>query len=825
MMTLATQQREWQIWTDETVDEMAVKYKGKIPVLVLLLDRGFATYAGIVFVLALVILLTVVAEPSQAQLRGLRNRRNVVAGDVSAEAVRQSVAQGVGYLKDKRTRNGSWAKYTKVGDVTALATLALLNAGEDPESPVIQGSLDYIESQMDRSNLTTYSASLKIMTLAAADPDGKRYLREVERTVEWLVNEQSRKGGWSYGLGGTGARGDASNTQFAILALHEASKMGVKINQRLWERAQEFWKACYEEGGGFGYKPNLKAYPSMTCAGISSWIIIEENLADFRQLINGDRAACCGTEDRMGPVEKSIERLGRNFGVQSSNGVQYYYLYALERAGRLSGQRFFGRHDWYRAGAKTIVSKQNKITGSWRSGAIGEANEVVATSMALLFLAKGKRPVAIGKYQYGNDGQWDQHPKGVHYLTRELEKQWKTKLNWQDVRSTDATVDNLLESPVLHISGSEAFDLSEFQKKNLKKYIETGGFLFAEACDGEGCRDGSGFDRSFGELMAELFPESDLQPLPQDHPLWTAHFSILPNAERPMLGLQACCRTSVVYCPKNLSCYWSIKRPAFKKYLKASPNPKLEQRVNYCAELGVNVIAYATGRQLREKGETPKLEEDNATSVLVNRSLNFPKLIHAGGSDEAPNAWKNMLKTLDAVGLEVSLEKKMVNAEIQQLADYPIIFMHGRNEFRFDAAQRESIRAYLESGGFIFVDAICSNESFRESLHREVQEITGERLKPIPENHAMWSDKYSGQNVDQVKLRTKDASVEGGFRESVVAPEFEGLELNGRMVIAHSKFDLSCAMESVTVSQCDGYTRSDAERIAYNVLLYALRVD
>ena len=602
--------------------------------------------------------------------------------------------------------------------------------------------------------------------------------------------------------------------------------MGVKINQRVWERAQEYWKASYVEGGGFGYHPNDgRAYAAMTCAGISSWIIVEENLADFRKLVKGDRAACCEANDQMGPVEKSIERLGQKFGVRSANGVAYYYLYALERAGRLSGQRFFGSHDWYRAGAKAIVSKQNKITGAWRGGALGEQNEVIATSMALLFLAKGKRPVAIGKYEYGNEDQWNQHPKGVHYLTRELEKQWETKLNWQTVRSRDATVDNLLESPVLQISGSESFDLTEFQKKNLKKYIETGGFIFAEACDGEGCRDGSGFDRSFRELMAELFPESDLQPLPQDHPLWTAHFSILPNAERPMLGLQACCRTSVVYCPKNLSCYWNIKRPAFKKFIKANPNAKLEQRVNYCAELGVNVIAYATGRQLREKGETPKLEEENATSVLVNRSLNFPKLIHTGGSDEAPNAWKNMLKTLDAVGLEVSLEKKMVDADIQQLADYPIIFMHGRSEFRFDEAQRESIRAYLESGGFIFVDAICSNEAFRESLYREVQEITGERLKQIPQNHAMWTDKYSGQKVERVKLRIKDASVEGGFRESDVAPEFEGLELNGRLVIAHSKFDLSCAMESVTVSQCEGYTRSDAERIAFNVLLYALRVD
>ena len=143
---------------------MALKHIGSNSLRILSLPARFATAVSLTFIL--LVTLAVIADPCQAQLRGRRTQRNAGATEVTAEAVRQSVAQGVGYLKDKRTRNGSWAKHVKVGDVTALATLALLNAGEDPDSPVIQGSLDYIESQMDRSNLTTYSASLKIMTLA-----------------------------------------------------------------------------------------------------------------------------------------------------------------------------------------------------------------------------------------------------------------------------------------------------------------------------------------------------------------------------------------------------------------------------------------------------------------------------------------------------------------------------------------------------------------------------------------------------------------------------------------------------------------------------------
>ena len=35
-----------------------------------------------------------------------------------------------------------------------------------------------------------------------------------------------------------------------------------------------------------------------------------------------------------------------------------YYLYGVERAGRLSAQRFFGPHDWYREGAAYFVDGQ-----------------------------------------------------------------------------------------------------------------------------------------------------------------------------------------------------------------------------------------------------------------------------------------------------------------------------------------------------------------------------------------------------------------------------------------------------------------------------------
>jgi hypothetical protein len=750
---------------------------------------------------------------------------------VSAEAVRASIQHGVQYLKSQQTEDGSWLRYRSQGDTTVLCTLALLNAEEDPKSPEMRKAIQHILA-IPKESLTTYVVSLRIMVLAAADPKGELYRRAVAKDVDWLLEKQVAKnrgknaGGWSYGKSVHGA--DASNSQFALLALHEASRMGVKIPQKHWLLALEYWMNCFNaRNGGFSYTVGSgEVRGSMTCAGISSLIIIQENLADVGDEFDGDRANCCGNDQQMEPVEKAIAWLARHFsvranpmGYQRGNRNQLYYLYGMERAGRLAGRRFFGAHDWYRAGVKQLISQQNRRDGNWKTSGHGENNERIATSFALLFLAKGKRPVAIGKYKYGEGQNWNLHPKGVHYLTRRLEEQWNQKLNWQTVASEKATVNDLLEAPVLFISGTDQLPFNQLQKEHLKEYLDNGGFLFAEACQGEGC-DGGEFDRAFRSLMKELFPDSELAPLDVAHPIWNAHYPLLPNSERPLLGLQACCRTSVVYCPSNLSCYWSLDRPAIWDVAK----PNLLKRVEYCGQLGVNVVTYATGRQLKEKGETPKLLGESV-EMLTDRVLVFPKLSHGGGADDAPNAWRNVLRDIAQSGLRIKLEKKMIAPELEQLGDHPFVFLHGRRQFSFTAEQREALKNYLELGGFIFADSICSSEQFTRSFRDELRAILGESLQPIAPDHEIWTDDRFGYVINQVTLRTRDQNAAGGFRESNRRPELEGFQLNGRLAVVFSPNDLSCALENTAVSQCDGYTHDDAIRIGTNVILYSLLSD
>ena len=791
------------------------------------------------------------ATCSSASAWQVRRQANAAPASISAAQVRSAIRKGGDYLISRRSEDGRWPTYPgyKAGS-TALCTLALLHAGVSPEN--LRRSLDQLERH-DAGGLSTYVISLRIMAFAIADPQGTRYRRTVQKDVDHLeknqVREGNNEGGWGYGTlrGNNGRSADASNSQFAILALHEASLLGAKVQQKTWERAEIYWNKLRGRGGGFHYDVghSTPVSGSMTCAGISSLIIINENLASPEDYLTADgRVACCGTDEDLKVVQDAINWLGKNFsakfnpvaGGQRSAGAKMYFLYGMERAGRLSGVRFFADHDWYREGAAHLIASQKRETGAWRSGGHGENQPEISTAFGLLFLAKGRRPIVFGKYQHSQNNDWDRHPEGVHYLTRKVEDDWNLKLNWQTVRASNATVDDLLEAPVLFISGRDKLELTEQQERALQKYVENGGFIFAEACQGDGCGANVAFEKSFRELVARLFPDSTMDSLAVDHPIWTANHPLKPNPGWQMYGVQACCRTSIVFCSRNLSGFWRLNRRNLMDQFPAN----VKEEVDWTTKFGVNVAAYATGRQLDDKEDRPKVTEVKDFAVINDRVLVFAKLNHNGGADDAPNAWRNLQDDArqfgyeNAVGeveqaelLRIKTDKKMIEPTREQLADHPFIFMHGREGFGFSEEQRDALRRYLELGGCVFADSICSSEEFTRAFRREFNQLFPDKeLTEIPSTHEIFTRKY-GHSLDKgVTLNIPDPKADQGAKKvEGVIPVLEGIEVDGRLAVIFSPNDLSCALENATATQCKGYIRDDAVRIGTNVILYRLRTE
>ena len=181
--------------------------------------------------------------------------------------------------------------------------------------------------------------------------------------------------------------------------------------------------------------------------GVSSLIISGLRRFQGQELIQGDVIENCGQGRANGTLQAGIDWLATHFHVDQNFGAgqqwTLYYLYGLERAGRLAGIRFFGQHDWYRLGAEVLVREQNKLDGSWE-GALIERDRVLATSFALLFLAKGRAPVLINKLRHLPADDWDNDPDDVRNIVNMVSRDWNHLLTWQTVDSQTATVADLL---------------------------------------------------------------------------------------------------------------------------------------------------------------------------------------------------------------------------------------------------------------------------------------------------------------------------------------------------------------------------------------------
>jgi hypothetical protein len=752
--------------------------------------------------------------------------------EVDAASVQRAIDRGITYLRKSQNDRGGWEEFAGQScGLSALCTLALLNSGVPRDDPDMVRSARYLRSFEPNE---TYSVALQTLVYCQLGAAGD--LPRIRRNVDWLIDNQrvagtspDRIGSWDYGRGR--GSGDPSNAQFAILALGAAQDRGIDVDPLVFERAHEYWIRRQRDGGWFyrtGRTPKITG--SMTCAGIASLIIAGGRLSGGSSQIDGDRVRCCGGEAaEKDPVEEGLKWLGRNFTVRVNPGGNsmtfFYYLYALERVGRLSGRRFIGEHDWYREGAQRLLNLQDQFEGYW-SGSGGMESHTVATSFALLFLSKGKRQVVIGRLQYPDarePQQWQKHPDSLRQLVRHIERDWGRDLTWQTIDSSQADLEDLLQTPVIVISGRRALRLQPDLADRLREYVDQGGCILFEGEGGDGCGDASGFESSVKSLCQQWFEGSQLDRLPPNHPIWFAEHRIDPatlGKDFWVYGVQACCRTAVFYVPKSLSCRWELGGALFHR---DQGSPAARAQIGSAVRIGQNLVAYATGRELQDKLDQRVVLEGDLQPTESRGAIRIAMLGLGAGGEEARRALPNAAGLITArIPIKISAAATSVGFDAEQLMNVPFLWIHGRTDFRLDDSQREVLAEYVKNGGIILGSAVCGSDAFADGFRREIALVLPEApLQALPADHGVLKA-LGGFDISSVAIRTPAAAGKGIGRR-IGPPQLEVAVVDNVVGVFFSPLDLSCALESPNSVQCPGYSTDDAAKIVSNLVLYGLQ--
>ncbi|MBI3411524.1 MAG: DUF4159 domain-containing protein [Planctomycetes bacterium] len=755
--------------------------------------------------------------------------------------VKTSIDLGVRFLRGKQLANGSWEVNIPSAGVqggwSSLAVLALLNSGVPVNDPAVKRGLEYVRSLQPTM---TYVRALQTMVLVEAGLDEDR--ERIVKNVEWLIKARVIRGGklmgWTYNQIGASEATDNSNTQYALLGLWAGKQGGVEINREIWESIRDYYLRTQEADGAWDYSARYpKSNVTMTSAGLCGILIAGMGLNVGREeILDNGTATNCGVYEENPAAAKAITWI-RNRFILNLRDRTFYHLYGLERAGRLTGQRFIGGHDWYREGCEYLVEQQKTTgpdAGSWYTQGPGfDSWPVVSTSFALLFLSKGRTPVLISKAVHGpwnrsgrieSDTDWNNDRNDLRHLvefsSKELFK--KLPLNWQIfdmARSANEAVteedlvepvSELLQSPILYITGHQSPQLrfNQTEKTMLKLYIDNGGFILAEACCGS-----PAFDGGFKALVAQLWPDNELKDLPGDHPVWKSHFVVGPGNPFQLMGLSLGCKTVLIYSPQDLSCLWESGSQKEGKHLKAF-------------QLGANIVSYATGMEPPQPRLTPI---DVANPKDDQRSgkrgyFQAAQLEHRGDWQPAPRAMRNLLDHLRKfAGLDVSLKTETMKIFNESIKDFKFVYMHGRRDFAFreeDGEELQHLRFNLQNGGMLFADACCGQEAFDKAFRKFVAKLLpGHKLEQVPFTDALFSKELNGEALTRTNIRVRQ---EKGGPLRNVDPFLEGVKIGDRWVVLYSKYDIGCALEKHQSPECRGYDNASALKIASAAVLYLL---
>lgn len=126
-------------------------------------------------------------------------------------------------------------------------------------------------------------------------------------------------------------------------------------------------------------------------------------------------------------------------------------------------------------------------------------------------------PMTIAQVHYSGGGDW--------YGDATVIKNWLRLLRTRaDIETAEARVilkltdHTLYQYPMLYLVGHGNIQLTEAEVEALRDYLMNGGFLFAN--------DDYGLDESFRREMQRVFPEQELQPIPNTHLIYRCFYEL-----------------------------------------------------------------------------------------------------------------------------------------------------------------------------------------------------------------------------------------------------------------------------------------------------------
>ena len=180
--------------------------------------------------------------------------------------------------------------------------------------------------------------------------------------------------------------------------------------------------------------------------------------------------------------------------------------------------------------------------------------------------------------------RWNISPIGDVNLRKKLAELTSVNVSQEPQIVTLADFDDMVRHPFVFMTSEGYFQLTEPEQKNMREFLERGGFIHADDCVYQGQ---DRFFRTYNDWMGKMFPDNPMRKIPNDHEIYHIFFDF-PDGTPHMQGVKhgayglfepGTGRIMTVNSPGDLHCGWCCRFFTPEKNLAA-------------LKMGINIVVY-----------------------------------------------------------------------------------------------------------------------------------------------------------------------------------------------------------------------------------------
>ncbi|HLP28333.1 MAG TPA: DUF4159 domain-containing protein [Candidatus Didemnitutus sp.] len=195
--------------------------------------------------------------------------------------------------------------------------------------------------------------------------------------------------------------------------------------------------------------------------------------------------------------------------------------------------------------------------------------------------------VKLARVKYSGGGDWYNDPSAEVNLLRYVRAHTNILVD-AVYEFVDLGTDNLFLYPIIFMTGHGTVNLTENEVRNLRAYLQNGGFLYID--------DDYGMDASVRKELKRVLPDQELRELPFDHPIYHSHFDFpngLPKIHehdaKPPEGLG-------LFLDGKLCVFYTVETNPSDGWADPEVHHDPPEKREASLKIGTNIVVYALTR-------------------------------------------------------------------------------------------------------------------------------------------------------------------------------------------------------------------------------------